>query len=76
MRYYFDVKGDFVPMARDNVGQDFDFASDAVTHAGTLAEGLRAQGMSIRSTARICVMSEVGSSLHEEHVFLETLKVD
>ena len=76
MRYYFDVKGDFVPMARDNVGQDFDFASGAVAHAKTLAEGLRAQGMSIRSTARICVISEVGSSIHEERVFLETLKVD
>lgn len=76
MRYYFDVKGGFVPMARDNVGQDFDFASDAVAHAKTLAEGLRAHGMSIRSTARICVISEVGSSIHEERVFVETRKVD
>ena len=62
-------------MARGNVGRDFGLPLDAIAHAKTLAEGLRAHGMSIRSTARICVISEIGSSIHEERVFFETLEV-
>ena len=75
MRYFFDIRGNFVPMSRDSVGRDFGHASDAISHAKTLAEGLRAQGMSIRSTARIYVISEIGSSVHEERVFLKALEV-
>lgn len=68
MRYFFDIRGDFVPIARDNIGRNFDLASDAIAHAKALAEALRAQGMSIRPSACICVISEVGSCVHEEGV--------
>ncbi len=62
-------------MGRDSIGRDFDFASDAIAHAKTLAEACALKACS-SGQARICVISEVGSSIHEERVFVETLKVD
>ena len=68
MRYYFDIRGDGVP-ARDHIGRDFDIPSTAIAYAHELAEGLRIQN-AFGHNMRVCVVSESGSTVHEERVLV------
>jgi hypothetical protein len=70
MRYYFDVRGRGVPV-RDNKGKDFDLLSGAILHAISLADDLRAKHTLIRPEMCVCVISENGSTVHEEHLYVD-----
>lgn len=67
MRFYFDIS-DCRPI-RDEVGRDFNLASEAVLHAQYLAADLRCLENDARPQLSIQVVSEAHDRIHEEIVF-------
>jgi hypothetical protein len=63
MLYYFDIR-DGVPV-RDKTGKDFECISAAISHAVNLAAQCRNQGEPKGENARICVVREDGTIVHE-----------
>jgi hypothetical protein len=66
MRFYFDIS-DRLPI-RDELGRDFERASEAVVYAKHLAADLRCLESEVRPQLSIRVIGE-GLQIHEEAVF-------
>jgi hypothetical protein len=67
MRFYFNVR-DELPII-DDIGRDFDLASDAVRHAKCLAADIRCLATDVRPLLSIQVIGEGAAKVHEEPVF-------
>jgi hypothetical protein len=67
MRFYFDIK-DRLPI-RDEVGRDFNLASEAIVYAKYLAADLRCLEPDIRPQLSVRVIGEGFVQIHEEAVF-------
>jgi len=67
MRFYFDIS-DRLPI-RDQVGRDFELASEAVVYAKYLAADLRCLEPDVRPRLSIRVIGESREPIHEEAVF-------
>jgi hypothetical protein len=74
MRYYFDLRNG-VPI-RDKNGLDFELVSGAILHAKKLAAELRAEHRPMMQDARVCVINEQGSVVHEESLLEKTQGAD
>jgi uncharacterized protein DUF6894 len=67
MRFYFDISDRLA--IRDEVGRDFERASDAVVYAKYLAADLRCLEPDIRPELSIQVIAECRGQIHQETVF-------
>ena len=67
MRFYFDVRDRLA--IRDEVGRDFELASEAVVYAKYLAADLRCLEPDIRPRLSIQVIDEGCEQIHEETIF-------
>jgi hypothetical protein len=67
MRFYFDINDNLA--IRDEVGRDFERASEAVLYAKYLAADLRCLEPDVRPRLSIQVIAERSEQIHEEAVF-------